>query len=337
MLRKLPVCAALTLLSTLVFVSSGAATEKSEQPVYHSLRETPTVQVVRKARDSIVSLHVKKAGLSRDIIGTGVIIDERGYLVTNRHVVNGAERITVRLADGQETLGDVYHQVASYDLAVVRIKVARQLKPLPLGPAADVQVGEDVIAIGHPYGFTHTVSRGIVSYVGREIEMPDGNKLTNLIQTDAAINPGNSGGALLNMNGELIGINVALHDKARGIGFALNADVVQRVLSRDLSALKLYGLNHGLTCRETIAPEGAQRQQVVVQEVAARTPAATAGLKQGDCLLRVGTCAVHNRFDVERALWETRGGVKIPITIIRKGLELTIEMTLERPSLASNR
>src|SRR5262249_33044819 len=150
----------------------------------------------------------------------------------------------------------------------------------------------------------NTVSTGIISALGREITMPGGETLTNLIQTDASINPGNSGGPLFNINGELIGINVALREGAQGIAFALPAEMVQQVLSRHLSAAKVARVAHGLGCHEWIPDEeGLVRQQVVVDQVTERSPAALAGLQRGDVILRVGDRPVANRFDVERAMW----------------------------------
>ena len=172
-------------------------------------------------------------------------------------------------------------------------------------------VGETVIAVGHPFGFTNSVSTGIISALDREITMPDGETLTRLIQTNASINPGNSGGPMLNINGELIGINVALREGAQGIAFALNADTVQQMLSKHLSAGKMAHLEHGLTCREAVEEDAEARQRVVVDRVAADSPAEAAGLKHGDILVKVGQRTVKNRFDVERALWSYKAGDKV--------------------------
>ena len=182
-------------------------------------------------------------------MGTGVIIDERGYVVTSHHVIAGAEQVTVELADGPSFIAEVVVEDTEYDLAVLRLSAGKKLPALLLGPSSDLMVGETVIAVGHPYGYMHTVSTGIVSALDRQITMPGGVVLRHLIQTLASINPGNSGGPLLNINGELIGINAAIRDGAQGISFALTADQVQRVLSRHLSAAKIAGLRHGLAMR----------------------------------------------------------------------------------------
>ncbi len=133
---------------------------------------------------------------------------------------------SVRLNSGIEIEAAVIWRTAAYDLAVVRVATPQKLQALELAPVSDLMVGETVIAVGHPFGYTNTISTGIISALGREITMPSGDTLTGLIQTNASINPGNSGGPLLNINGELIGINVALRNGAQGIAFAINAGMV---------------------------------------------------------------------------------------------------------------
>lgn len=286
------------------------------------------VAAVRKAKPSIVTIKVVKPSSTKDIIGTGVIIDERGYVITNYHVIRNYVRIKTYLSDGTYLHASVHATLENQDLAVLKISSKKPLQALPLGPARDLMQGEDVLAIGHPFGYQNTVSTGIISYVGRDVPMPSGITLRNLIQITADINPGNSGGALLNVHGELIGINVALRKGAQGIAFALNADDVQRALSQHLSAREMNGVRHGLKVQESIkSAEGSHRQEVVVQEVASSTPAAKAGLKKGDVILSVGKRAVGNRFDVERSLWkvETKS---IPVTINRNGLELELDLEL---------
>jgi serine protease Do len=312
--RRSPVLAGLLAVG---FLGAGTETQAQYQ------RRTPIVEAVQKTRQGIVSLKVKRTGSHKDVVGTGVIVDERGVIVTNRHVVVSAEHVTVRLSDGAELLGEVVVEDGSHDLAVVRIKAGKRLQALPLGPASDLMVGETVIAVGHPFGYTNTVSTGIVSALGREITMPSGETIGNLIQTNASINPGNSGGPLLNINGEVIGINVALRDGAQGIAFALNADTVQQVLSKHLSALKMSGIQHGLACKEKVAEEGAARQHVVVEEAAT-------GLKSGDEIVRVGDRSVANRFDVERALWDYKPDDTVQVVVRRAGKEKAVELILAK-------
>jgi serine protease Do len=307
----------------------GAGTEARGQ---HS-RRTPIVEAVEKTRAGIVTIKVEKRGSwgRKQMVGTGVIVDERGYVITNDHVVASAERVTVTLADGTDLSARVLHEEPRNDLAVVRVQAAKPLQALPLAPGSDLLVGETVIAVGHPFGYTNTVSTGIVSYVGREIPLPEGGTLRDLIQISASINPGNSGGPLLNINGELIGINVAMREGAQGIAFALNADTVQQVLCKLLSAEKVAGVRLGLGCHESVAEEGQPRQHVVVDQVAEQGPAAGAGLRRGDELVRVADRSVCNRFDVERALWDHRAGEQVAVCVRRQGQNVVVPLTLAAP------
>jgi serine protease Do len=293
-------------------------------------RRTPIVEAVEKTRESIVTVKVAKPGRSRDTVGTGVIVDERGYVVTNRHVVHQGTRVTVTLAAGG---ADVRAQVLATeprcDLAILRLKAPHRLKALLLAPGSDVMVGESVIAIGHPFGYRNTVSTGIISALDREVEMPTGDILSGLFQTNASINPGNSGGPLLNINGELIGIITALRNGAQNIAFAINADTVKQMLSKHLSALKVAGVKHGLACTESVVAEGKDRQRVVMAAVTRGTPAADAGIRQGDEIIKVGSQRVTNRFDVERALWNSRPGEEVNLKVLRNGKLSNVTLKLK--------
>ena len=289
-------------------------------------RRNPFVEAVQKTRPSIVTVKVDKRGNwgTKAVIGTGVIVDERGYVITNSHVVSNSERVAVVLSDKTEVEAQVLTDDVHHDLAILRVRTDKKLKALPFGPSSDLLVGETVFAVGHPYGYTDTVTPGIVSALGREIQMPSGVTLKELIQTNASLNPGNSGGQLLNVNGELIGINVALREGAQGIAFALNADVVQKVLAEHLSAARVAKVRHGLVVREkVVAEDGTNRQQVVVERAADG-----AGLKSGDVLRAVGGRAVANRFDVERALWDCKPGDTVDAVVLRDGEETQASLKL---------
>ena len=311
-------------------MSGGAGTESRAQ----YCRRTPIVEAVQKTRNGIVTIKVGRPGdaAHRDTVGTGVIVDERGYAVTNRHVVHGAEKLEVTLFDDTETTATVVATDPATDLAILKLSRRRKYDELGLAPASDLMVGETVITVGNPLGFTNTVSTGIVSAVGRDLDMGDELILEGLIQTNASINPGNSGGPLLNINGELIGITVATHQGAQGISFAINADTVKAVLARHLSAARVSKLSHGLTCREEVGSK--VRQRVVIEKVAPKSPAAEAGLKPGDVLLKVADRPVSNRFDVERALWDSRAGEKIEATVLRDDKETVVAIALEKVATA---
>jgi serine protease Do len=286
-------------------------------------RRSPVVEAVQKTQASVVSVRVPRPNGGKDMVGTGVVVDERGFIVTNRHVVGTSQSVKVRLHDGTELPGEVAVADPRCDLAVVRVRPKGLLKALELAPADDLLVGESVIAIGHPYGYSNTVSTGIISALGREITMPTGDTLGGLIQTDAAINPGNSGGPLVNINGELIGINVALRDGAQNIAFAINAAAVKQFLKRHLSAVQVSGVDHGLQCGEKVLAETGDRQRVVVTG-----PAASADVQSGDEILTVNERQVANAFDIERAFWGRRPGEQVALKVLRQGRELTVTLTL---------
>lgn len=198
-------------------------------------------RAVDKVEPSIVVVKVGKT------TGTGVIIDERGYIVTNHHVVKTAAKygVKVRLNNGTELTGTVAWSGRAYDLAVIRVTSPGTLPALNLASTASLKRGHHVLAIGHPYGYEFSVCEGIVSNLGRTIELDSGEVLNNMIQTTAPINVGNSGGPLLNQNGELIGINTALREDAQNIAFAINASTVKQILSTQLGNLQLAGLQSG--------------------------------------------------------------------------------------------
>jgi serine protease Do len=197
---------------------------------------------VRKTRAATVAVQVTRSNPldgPAESVGTGVIVDERGYIVTSEHLTRHGKNIRIRLEDGSEWKAELVAEDKDTDLAFLRVKTNRKLSALPLGDGNDLMVGEPVIAVGHPYGCGYTVSQGIISALDQQITMPSGGKLGKLIQTDASINPGNSGGPLLNINGDWIGLTVAVRENARGIAYGHNIDTVKRSLSRHLDARKL--------------------------------------------------------------------------------------------------
>jgi serine protease Do len=308
-------------LALLVCVSAGAGTEKSAA----FPRRNPITEAVAKTKPAVVTVRVPRPSGGKDYVGTGVIVDERGYILTNRHVVGAARKVKIDLHDNTTVSGDVVFAEAAYDLAVVRIHTDKALTALALAPTDDLMDGETVIAIGHPFGYRNTVSTGIISFVGREIEMPTGDVLTGLIQITASINPGNSGGPLLNINGELIGINVALREGAQNIAFAIDAGTVKKVLAKYLSAARVAGVEHGLVCRDEWVGETGVRQKVIVETCAGPMGGT---LKRGDQIVAVGATAVANSFDIERAFWDCRPGEQVEMRVLHEGKETTVNMTL---------
>lgn len=313
-----PLAIALSLLSLIVPVPDSSAQEFN--------RENALVLAIRKVKPSIISIRVERKGSNWkekcEGIGTGIIIDERGYAVTNRHVIAGGQRIQVTLIDQTEIQAEMVVEDRKNDLAILKLPAGKQYQPLLFGPGSDLMEGETVLAIGHPYGYTFSAVPGIISALGREINMAGDIRLTNLIQHSACINPGNSGGPLVNINGELIGINVALREGAQAIGFAINSESVKKALSQHLSAARMAKVEHGLTCTEVVQSRGPNRQKVMVEKVASNSAAAAAGLKSGDVILKLGNQEVSNGFDVERAFWSYQAGEKLE-ALVQRGSETT--------------
>ena len=192
------------------------------------LRETPVVKAVQRARGAIVNIRGEKTvaasasqaagsdgGRRVNGMGTGVLIDPRGYILTDYHVVNGVREVHVTRADGQRHTARLLAHDKEADLAILKIDCPTPLPVIPIGTSSDLMAGETVIAVGNAYGYEHTVTRGIISALHRSVQVSEAQYYDDLIQTDASINPGNSGGPLLNIDGEMIGINVAVRAARR--------------------------------------------------------------------------------------------------------------------------
>ena len=266
---------------------------------------------------------------TRTSLGSGVIVAADGTIVTNVHVVLRATKITVTLADEREFEATLVGADADSDIAVLRVKAKGDLPNMAMGTSSDLLIGETVIAIGNPFGLSHTVTSGVVSAVGRSLTDAE-RTYTDFIQTDASINPGNSGGPLLNIRGELVGINTAIYGKAQGIGFAVPVDRVRRV-TRDLVS---YGEVRrawlGLVTQD-ITPDladifGTQRG-VVVTEVEPDSPAAAAGILRGDAITRLDHRDIHSREEFEQRVEDHGEGEKVTITRRRERDDAEVTLT----------
>ena len=298
--------------------AQGSLALKSEG----SSRNGPIVKVVKNTINGVVAIRVPRQG-QRDMIGSGVIFhqkDDIGLIVTNRHVTGGKKTLKIRLHDGTDLIGEVVMTEPDLDLAILQVKTSTKLTLLNFAPT-DFMVGEDVIAIGSPYGYEATVSRGIISALNREITMPNDVVMTGLIQTDAPINPGNSGGPLVNMDAQVIGINVAMRDGAQNIAFTINAATVKNFTTKYLKHAS--GVTHGLKYEEKVLVKVGDPQRVVVKN------STNAALKSGDEIRTVADCQVTNAVDMERALWGTKPGQKVEVKVNRQGHEVTVTLTLE--------
>src|SRR3954469_25702308 len=299
-MRRLTTISALLLTSLLTpFLNDRAAAQTPQ-----SARRTPLVSVVEKISPAVVNISAQSTvreadpffgifglGTERQAqsLGSGLIIDRNGIVVTNAHVIEGASRITVTLLDGRELEADLLGSDRDADIAVLKVK-ASGLPALPLGRSSDLMIGESVIAIGNPFGLSNTVTTGVLSAVGRTVPSERGERMfTDFLQTDASINPGNSGGPLVNILGDVIGINTAIVSGANGIGFAIPADRARRVVTDLLRFGELHPLWTGLRL-VSIDPELARRNDLgvvrgaYVFKVYPGSPAAQAGLAEGDVI-----------------------------------------------------
>lgn len=312
-----------------------------------SVRETPTVKAVQRVEASVVNIHSEKRAeeggslfsvdRSQKVngMGTGIIFDERGYIVTNHHVVDGVDTLRVTTKDGSAYTAHVVSFDRKHDLAVIKINASRPLTLMPLGTSSDLMLGETVIAIGNAYGYEHTATLGIISALSRDVEVNEKQSYRNLIQTDASINPGNSGGPLVNLDGELIGINVAIRAGAQRIGFAIPIDDARLIIAQLMNTEKLSQTWHGLVSNDV--KHGVDRR-LVVDNTIADSPAARAGLKSGDVIVKVGEMSVVDSADFERALLGRPAGETVEVSVRRtdrvEKLPLTLAATNQKPASA---
>src|SRR5262245_6168652 len=254
-------------------------------------------------------------------LGSGVIVAADGTIVTNVHVIERASRIHVTLADEREFDATLVGADTDADIAVVRVKTGAPLPFISLGSSADLLIGETVIAIGNPFGLSHTVTTGVVSAVGRSLREEDRTYI-DFIQTDASINPGNSGGPLLNIKGDLIGVNTAIYGKAQGIGFAIPVDRVRRVMKDLVSYGEVRRTWVGLSVQDLsrdLAEHFGTRRGVVVSDVEPKSPAAAAGIARGDAILRIDGRDVASREEFEQRIEDHAEGDRITLTLRREG------------------
>jgi Do/DeqQ family serine protease len=263
-------------------------------------------------------------------LGSGVIVAADGTIMTNVHVVERASRIHVTLADQRQFDAKLVGADADADIAVLRVDAGAPLPFIALGNSADVLIGETVIAIGNPFGLSHTVTTGVVSALGRSLREEE-RTFTDFIQTDASINPGNSGGPLLNIRGELIGINTAIYGKAQGIGFAIPVDRARRVMKDLVSYGEVRRAWVGLVVQD-LTPELARHfgtgRGVIVAEVEPKSPADTAGFARGDAILKVGGREVGSREEFEQRIDDHAQGERITVTRRRDDRDEDVELVV---------
>ena len=293
-------------------------------------RRTPVVEVFESTRDAVVNIssteivevrdpfdrlfdrrrsHPRR--LKRTSVGSGFVIHPDGYIVTNAHVVARSTDRTVIFADGREYDATVVASDREDDVAILKIDAPHALDTLSFGRSSDLMVGETIVAIGNPLGYQHTVTAGVISAVDRDLEFSNEIMMTGLIQTDASINPGNSGGPLLNVLGELIGINTAIRGDAQNIGFAIPVDRLRGLLPELLDVERRYRVESGLRLSTEAEPR--------VASVKAGSAAARAGIEPGDILREIEGDDVEEVVDFHIALIGRGPGDRLSMVLSRNG------------------
>jgi len=317
-----------------VTTAPAAAPAPAGQPV----TATPSnaiAALVKQAEPSIVAIHdsVSQTDIfgrteSGQAAGTGFVLSTDGYIVTNDHVVDGATDITVHFSDGKDVAATVVAADTNGDLAVLKVDRS-DLTALPLGNSDGLQIGDQVVAIGNALDLSGgpTVTTGIVSATGRSLDEPNGTHLTNLLQTDTAINPGNSGGPLLNMQGQVVGINTAIAGSAQNIGFAIAINpakaLIDQLQNGKVPAHALLG----------VSTQPVQSGGAGVQDVTSGSAADKAGLQVGDVITKIDGTAITSPDDLASAINGHQPGDKVTVTYTRDGQTKTADVTLgSRPT-----
>jgi serine protease Do len=263
--------------------------------------------------------------------GSGVIIDKKGIIITNQHVVSDAKEVEVRLSDKRKFTGKVIGRDNDTDVAVVKIDAPVDLPTLPIGDSSKVKVGQWAIAVGNPFGLEGTVTLGVISATGRE--SVNLSRYEDFLQTDASINPGNSGGPLLNLKGEVIGINTAIINFAQGIGFAIPSNMVQEVITQLIKTGKVTRGWLGIGIQE-VSSDLADKfhikegEGILVSEVFEGEPAFKAGIQPGDIITRIDGRAITSTSTLSRIVASITPGKKVELIVLRDGKEKTLPIIL---------
>jgi len=311
-------------------------TQNSEEPVSYN-------SGVRHAAPAVVNVYNRNMGNSSQnelairTLGSGVIMNDNGYILTNKHVINNADQIIVALQDGRVFEALLVGSDSLTDLAVLKIN-AGNLPVIPINPHRAPHVGDVVMAIGNPYNLGQTVTQGIISATGRIGLSPSGRQ--NFLQTDASINQGNSGGALVNSLGELMGINTLSFDQSNdgatpeGIGFAIPTALATKVMGKLIRDGRVIRGYIGISGREVSPLHGPNSgldhiQGIVVNEVTPNGPAANAGMQVRDVIVNVNNKPAVSAIETMDQVAEVRPGTVIPVEIMRDGQKLTLQVTVQ--------
>lgn len=315
--------------------------------------EAANIELFRSVAPSVVhitNLKERRDRLSMNVTetpqgsGSGFLWDDQGHVVTNFHVIEGADRVAVTLYDNTVWPGTIVGSAPDKDLAVVKVTAPlEKLRPISVGSSRDLQVGQKVFAIGNPFGLDHTLTTGIISGLNREIRSVTQRTIYDVIQTDAAINQGNSGGPLLDSAGRLIGVNTAIYSPSgafAGIGFAVPVDTVNRIVPQIVSTGRVFKPGLGISpLRSEIAARYSIRG-VAIMFVHENTPAAKAGLRGvtadpygrsmlGDIIVAIDGKPIADLEDLYRVLDQKNVGDRITVSIEREGKRMDVPITLQ--------
>lgn len=310
-------------------------------------RRTPIVQAYQKVDESVVNIAGKKMVESyvepmpeyffaprrfnrsyraeRLELGSGVVIHEDGYVVTNAHVIKDTKEVQVTFSNGKEYEADIIRADVDKDLAFLKIRSDEKFKAVELGKSCDLLIGETVIAVGNPFGYSNTVTEGIISALGRDLQVNKDFWLRGLIQTSAPINPGNSGGPLLNINGELIGINTAINAQAQNIGFAIPVDTMAENLIHMLMPEEMRRVRLGLVIGRMRCEN--ENHGLSVDKIIEGSPAQKQGVREGDLIVAIDGKDVKGFIDFYVKIMEKEIGDTIEVDFIRLGDEKENKLT----------
>lgn len=333
---------------------SGADTLAMSPAARLTPAEMATIRIFEEAAPSvcfITTTNLRRLDFfSRDVTeiprgnGSGFVWDKEGHIITNYHVIQGADRATVTLADRSTWQASLVGYAPEKDLAVLKIEAPRrQLLPIPLGTSDHLRVGQSVYAIGNPFGLDQTLTTGIVSALGREIESVAGIPIRDAIQTDAAINPGNSGGPLLDSSGRLIGVNTAIYSPSgasAGIGFSIPVDVVRWVVPDLIRYGKIKRPNLGVELASQQIARRLGLEGGLVINIIPGSPAEEAGIRPttrnrrgeillGDIMLSLGDETIRSANDLTLALEQYEPGDRVTVRLLRDDREVTVEVELK--------
>lgn len=322
-------------------VGAAVAVETDSTPASQSAVENDpvaqrtfsTAALYKRVKDAVVEVHAQSGGQQTtpfgdqspaEATGSGFVIDKEGHIVTNQHVVDGADSVRVQFSDGTEVKADVVGTDPSTDIAVLDVdRPSSQLTTVQFAPTGSLQVGNPVLVIGSPFGLEGTLTTGVISAVGREIESPNGFTIENAVQTDAALNHGNSGGPVLDTQGRVVGVAAQIRSDSGGsdgIGYAVPGDTAKRVAAGLIADGKVEHAYLGVSLQDS----GAARLMTVVNG----SPADSAGLRTGDVVVEAGGKSIESGDALRETIDAHKPGDKLELKVRRGGDERSVTVTL---------